>query len=545
MDTIITKEAVATAVYEAIPHLACELPADILAGLEAALERESNPRGRAVLQQLVENARIARTDHVPICQDTGTVWVSLEAGPGVLVPADVFAGVDDAVARAYEEARLRKSVVRDAILDRANTGDNTPAFCDVHPVDEPGAARLRIMLKGGGSDNASRVVMLPPGAGRAGIVEEVVRCVREKGANACPPLVIGVGIGATFDKVAGLAKRALMRPIDEPAESEGVRGLEEEILAAVNASGVGPGGLGGATAALAVRVATAPCHIAALPLAINMGCSAMRRATIDLVAQPVGASDGADEDSATVYLASGSLSTPKPDDAPAEGGETVCARTESSYDRSSEAHEAEGRAAERRVSESFDGASSGTCGEGDPSATPVRLTLPLDRARLRELKAGQACLLTGPMYTLRDAGHMRLMEELAESGGALPYGLDGQAIFYAGPTPAAAGRPFGAVGPTTASRMDFAAPALHRTGIAATVGKGHRSPEVRAACAETDSVYFVACGGAAALLAQCVASSETVAYPDLGTEALRRIEVVDFPVFVGVDTRGEDVYDLI
>ena len=498
-----------------------------------------------MLSQLVENARIARTDHVPICQDTGTVWVSLEVGTGVLVPADVFAGVDDAVARAYDEARLRKSVVRDAILDRANTGDNTPAFCDIHPVDEPGAARLRIMLKGGGSDNASRVIMLPPGAGRAGIVEEVVRCVREKGANACPPLVIGVGIGGTFDKVAGLAKRALMRPIDEPAEDARAGELEQELLAAVNASGVGPGGLGGATAALAVRVATAPCHIAALPLAINMGCSAMRRATVDLVAQPAGASDGADGDSATVDPANGSLSTPKPDDAPVEGGETVCAQIKSSYDRSSEAHEAEGRAAERRVSEPSDGASSGTCGQIRSSAAPIRLTLPLDRARLRDLKAGQACLLTGPMYTLRDAGHIRLMEELAENGGTLPYGLDGQAIFYAGPTPSAAGRPFGAVGPTTASRMDFAAPALHRAGIAATVGKGHRGAEVRAACAETDSVYFVACGGAAALLARCVASSETVAYADLGTEALRRIEVVDFPVFVGVDTDGDDVYELI
>ncbi|HIT45826.1 MAG TPA: fumarate hydratase C-terminal domain-containing protein [Candidatus Aphodovivens excrementavium] len=178
------------------------------------------------------------------------------------------------------------------------------------------------------------------------------------------------------------------------------------------------------------------------------------------------------------------------------------------------------------------------------AAEPVRLSLPLDRAQLLCLKAGQACLLTGPLFTLRDAGHVRLMKELSRNGGVLPYGLEGQAIFYAGPTPAAAGRPFGAVGPTTASRMDFAAPALHRAGIAATVGKGHRSEEVRQACVQTGSVYFVACGGAAALLAQCVASSETIAYDDLGTEALRRIEVVDFPVFVGVDTAGNDVYDL-
>ena len=529
MDTIITKEAVATAVYEAIPHLACELPADILAGLAAALEREEAPRGRAVLSQLVENARIARTDHVPICQDTGTVWVSLEAGPGMLVPADVFADVDDAVARAYDEARLRKSVVRDAILDRANTGDNTPAFCDIHPIDEPGAARLRIMLKGGGSDNASRVIMLPPGAGRAGIVEEVVRCVREKGANACPPLVIGVGIGGTFDKVAGLAKRALMRPIDEPAEDEGARELEEELLAAVNATGTGPGGLGGATAALAVRVATAPCHIAALPLAINMGCSAMRRMTIDLVAQPGGAAADAGGDSATRRCAaqpSASCASLLRSDDELNGAQTVAPSPPAPV--------------------AADGAEGSSCeGGGLGDSAPIRLTLPLDRVQLRDLKAGQACLLTGPMYTLRDAGHIRLMEELAENGGKLPYGLDGQAIFYAGPTPSAAGRPFGAVGPTTASRMDFAAPALHRAGIAATVGKGHRSAEVRAACAETDSVYFVACGGAAALLARCVASSETVAYADLGTEALRRIEVVDFPVFVGVDASGDDVYELV
>lgn len=507
MDTIITKEAVATAVYEAIPTLACELPSDILAALETALACEEAPRGRAVLRQLVENAHIAKADRVPICQDTGTVWVSLEVGPGVLAPADVFSLVDDAVARAYDEARLRKSVVRDAILDRANTGDNTPAFCDIHPVDEPGVARLRIMLKGGGSDNASRVIMLAPGAGRAGIVEEVVRCVREKGANACPPLVIGIGIGGTFDKVAGLAKRALMRPIDEPAADERVRELEEELLAAVNASGVGPGGLGGATAALAVRVATAPCHIAALPLAINMGCSAMRRTTVDLAAK-TSSFQGPEAALAEVAIPAHSSVLP-------------------SCERTGEMHGAANQ-------------------ELDPHASsiPIRLSLPLDRARLRELKAGQACLLSGPMYTLRDAGHLRLMEELERDGG-LPYDLDGQAIFYAGPTPSAAGRPFGAVGPTTASRMDFAAPALHRAGIAATVGKGHRSAEVRAACAETDSVYFVACGGAAALLARCVASSETVAYDDLGTEALRRIEVVDFPVFVGVDTQGDDVYELI
>lgn len=179
------------------------------------------------------------------------------------------------------------------------------------------------------------------------------------------------------------------------------------------------------------------------------------------------------------------------------------------------------------------------------AAGSIKLTLPLDRGQLKNLHAGDACTLTGPLFTLRDAGHMRLIAELDEAGSDdLPYGLSGQAIFYAGPSPESAGRPFGAIGPTTASRMDFAAPRLHRAGVVASIGKGHRSQEVRQACIDTGSVYFVAVGGVAAYLAKCVTSSEVIAYDDLGTEALRRVEVVDFPVFVGIDTQGNDIYDL-
>ncbi len=176
---------------------------------------------------------------------------------------------------------------------------------------------------------------------------------------------------------------------------------------------------------------------------------------------------------------------------------------------------------------------------------PIRLNLPLTREVLAQLSVGDTCLLSGPLFTLRDAGHVRLLAELEHAGGILPYGLEGQTIFYAGPTPAAAGRPFGAVGPTTASRMDFAAVRLHQAGIVATIGKGRRSQAVHDACSQTGSVYFVACGGAAAYLAKCVTSSEVMAYDDLGTEALRHIEVVDFPVLVGIDVHGNEVYDLV
>lgn len=167
--------------------------------------------------------------------------------------------------------------------------------------------------------------------------------------------------------------------------------------------------------------------------------------------------------------------------------------------------------------------------------------LPLDTEVLGRLRAGDVCSLTGPMFTLRDAGHIKMLEEL-EGRDSLPYGLEGQTLFYAGPTPERAGRPFGAIGPTTASRMDFAAPTLYRAGIAATIGKGKRSEAVRQACIETGSVYFVATGGAAAFLAKCVETSVTLAYHGLGTEALRKIEVRDFPVFVGIDSLGNDIY---
>ena len=171
----------------------------------------------------------------------------------------------------------------------------------------------------------------------------------------------------------------------------------------------------------------------------------------------------------------------------------------------------------------------------------VRLTLPVPRGVLSELTFGDEVLLTGPVFTARDATHERLVDAL-ERDGELPFGLDGATLFYAGPTPPAAGRPVGSVGPTTAKRMDAATPALLRAGIVATVGKGRRSPEVMEACVQTGSVYFAAVGGAAALMATYVESAETVAWPELGTEALVRLELRDFPVFVAVDTRGGDLY---
>lgn len=279
---VLSSNTISDALLVSIPRLASVLPPDILEALIAARDRETHERAKIVLDQLVLNAQIANEDHVPICQDTGTVWCCLEVGPDIGLNANVFSKVDQSVAAGFINSKLRKSVVHDALFDRTNTGDNTPAFCELRLVDEPGVARLHIMLKGGGSDNASRVAMLTPSAGKQGVIDTVLACVEEKAANACPPLVIGVGVGTTFDKVAGLAKLALMRPLNVPAPDPEVAAFEQELLEAVNATGIGAGGLGGDTTALGVRVKTAPCHIAALPVAVNMGCSAMRRLTVEL-----------------------------------------------------------------------------------------------------------------------------------------------------------------------------------------------------------------------------------------------------------------------
>jgi len=278
---VLRASLIAEAVRDGVTRAACELRPDVASALAAAAVTERSERGRAVLGQLLANAELAAREAVPVCQDTGTVWVRLELGSEETLTGNVQSEVDAAVARAFREAGLRMSLVRDGLLDRSNTGDNTPAFVDV--VWRPGTgATVHVMLKGGGSDNASRVEMLAPEAGFEGVRRVVLETVEARATGACPPLLVGVGVGSTFDKVGGLAKRALLREIGTVPKDDRVGAFERELLDAVNATGIGPGGLGGDTTALAVHVVTAPCHIAALPVAVNLGCCAVRSATIEV-----------------------------------------------------------------------------------------------------------------------------------------------------------------------------------------------------------------------------------------------------------------------
>ena len=274
---MVARKKLARAIREAVGEAAVTLRADVHAALVLAASSEESERGRAVLEQLLENAEIAAADRVPLCQDTGSAWVRLTLGVDEPQPANLQAVVNDAVAGAYRDFGLRMSMVADALFDRTNTGDNTPAILEV--ALRPGTgAEIDVMLKGGGSDNASALTMLSPSAGPEGVRAFVLETIAAKATGACPPLVIGVAVGGTFDTVAGLAKKALLRKVGSPAPTSEAGALEAELLAAVNATGIGPAGLGGRTTALAVHVVTAPCHIAALPVAINLGCCAMRSA---------------------------------------------------------------------------------------------------------------------------------------------------------------------------------------------------------------------------------------------------------------------------
>jgi len=266
---------------ELMVQAVCQLRPDVRTALEAAQERESNKRAREVLRTLLENDEVARRDGVPICQDTGTTWIRVELAAGEQVEGDLQAACDVACEAASHAAGLRDSLVYDAYHDRRNTGTNTPVFVDIVQTDAP-CSRLQVMLKGAGSDNASRIVMLDPDSTDDDIESAVLAAVREKASMACPPLIIGIGIGGTFDTVAKLSKRALLRPLGAAHGDPRVDALARRLLAAVNATGIGPAALGGEVTALAVLIETAPSHIAAMPLAINLCCNALRSASCEL-----------------------------------------------------------------------------------------------------------------------------------------------------------------------------------------------------------------------------------------------------------------------
>jgi len=256
------------------------LAPDMVQAIESASEKEISPLGKKIIGQLKENLKLAKEEQIPICQDTGMAVFFVRVGQEVHVDGGLTEAINEGVRQGYKDGYLRKSVVGDP-LQRINTGDNTPAIIhyDVVPGEE---LTITIAPKGFGSENMSKQFMLKPADGVEGVKNAVIRTVSEAGPNACPPFVIGVGVGGDFELSAILAKKALTRPADKRSELPHIRKLEEELLETINQLGIGPAGLGGRVTALAVNIETYPTHIAGLPVAINMCCHVNRHMTVTL-----------------------------------------------------------------------------------------------------------------------------------------------------------------------------------------------------------------------------------------------------------------------
>ncbi|MCL1965494.1 MAG: fumarate hydratase [Firmicutes bacterium] len=274
----VAAEAVACEVERLFLHASYAIGEDVEAAVRSGLERETSPAGCAALRQIAENYRIAREERVAICQDTGMAVVFADVGQDVHIVSGGFEdAVNEGVRRAYTGGYLRKSVVAEPLFDRVNTKDNTPAV--LHARIVPGdKLRLLVVPKGFGSENMSRVKMLTPADGVEGVKRFVIETVTEAGPNPCPPVIVGVGIGGTMEMAALMAKRQTARPVGSRHADARYAGLEEEMLAAVNRSGVGPAGTGGRVTALAVHAEYYPTHIAGLPVAVNVCCHAARHA---------------------------------------------------------------------------------------------------------------------------------------------------------------------------------------------------------------------------------------------------------------------------
>lgn len=281
-------ETIVTAVEDMCVKASHELPADVLHAIETALARETNQRAKGILTALLENARIARSDLIPICQDTGVAVVFADLGSQIIIepPADrpwatLTDAINEGIARGYETGYLRKSIVSEPLDKRKNTETNTPAVVHYQVVSGD-KLKLTIMPKGGGCENKSQFKMFKPTADGAEVSDWIIDVVKQAGADACPPFVVGVGLGGNFEMACILAKKALLRNLDSKNSDPFYEKMEADLLIRINQLGIGPQGLGGNTTALGLMIETAPCHIASLPVAVNIECHAHRHSTIVL-----------------------------------------------------------------------------------------------------------------------------------------------------------------------------------------------------------------------------------------------------------------------
>lgn len=488
--TVITEDTLIESIAEALQFISYYHPRDYIRALAAAYEAEASSAARDAMAQILYNSRLCAEGHRPICQDTGMVVVYLKVGMAVRWDTDrpLQALIDEGVRRAYRhpDNPLRASMVNDPLFSRRNTGDNTPAIVHVELVAGD-MVDIALAAKGGGSENKARFAVLNPSDS---LVEWVLSQVPAMGAGWCPPGMLGIGVGGSAEKAMSLAKEALLEPID--IHELAARGARTELEALrltlydkVNALGIGAQGLGGLTTVLDVKIKDYPTHAASLPVAIIPNCAATRHIEFRL--------DG---------RGAPSFEPPRAEDWP------------------------------------------DVVWQPDEAARKVDLEA-VTRDEIAAWRPGDRLLLSGRLLTGRDAAHRRICEML-ERGEPLPDGmdLDGRFIYYVGPVDPVADEVVGPAGPTTATRMDkFTDTLLERTGLIGMIGKAERGPAARETIGRHGAVYLIAVGGAAYLVSKAIRGSRLVAFEDLGMEAVREFDVVDMPVTVAVDSRGESIHE--
>ena len=490
MTTTIRQADLIESIAAALQYISYYHPADFIAHLARAYEREQGPAAKDAIAQILTNSRMCAEGHRPICQDTGIINVFLKIGMDVRWEG--FSGsIEDAVNAGVRKGYLdpgnvlRASILADPIFARKNTGDNTTAVIHMNVV--PGdKLDVTVAAKGGGSENKSKLQMLNPSDS---IVDWVLKTVPTMGAGWCPPGMLGIGVGGTAEKAALLAKEALMDDIDmhELLARGPANKLEEmriELYEKVNALGIGAQGLGGLTTVLDVKIKTYPTHAAGLPVAMIPNCAATRHAHFVM--------DG----SGAVYL-----------DPP-------------SLDLWPDVHWAPDYNKSKRVDLN--------------SLTP---------AEVASWKPGETLLLNGKMLTGRDAAHKRIADMLAK-GEPLPVDFTNRVIYYVGPVDPVRDEVVGPAGPTTATPMDkFTEMMLSQTGLISMVGKAERGPVAIQAIKQHKSAYLMAVGGAAYLVAKAIKGAKVVGFADLGMEAIYEFDVKDMPVTVAVDSAGTSVHN--
>ena len=476
-------------VADALQFISYYHPVDFIKAINEAYEKEESTAAKDAMAQILINSRMCAEGHRPICQDTGIVTVFVKVGMNVQWDAKMSLEdmINEGVRRAYTHPDnvLRASIMADPAGARKNTKDNTPAV--IHTQIVPGdKVDITVAAKGGGSENKAKFAMLNPSDS---IVDWVLKTVPTMGAGWCPPGMLGIGIGGTAEKAMVLAKESLMDPVDiHDLQARGpqnrVDELRLELYEKVNALGIGAQGLGGLTTVVDIKILDYPTHAASLPVAMIPNCAATRHVHFELNGQ------GPAE-----------FTPPKLEDWPE------------------------------------------VTWEGADGARRVNLDT-VTQKDINDWKTGETLLLSGTMYTGRDAAHKRLADMFAK-GESLPEGVDlkGKFIYYVGPVDPVRDEVVGPAGPTTATRMDkFTDMMLEKTGLLGMIGKAERGPAAVEAIKKHQSVYLMAVGGAAYLVSKAIKKSRVVAFEDMGMEAIHEFVVEDMPVAVAVDSSGESVH---